>query len=143
MKKITIFAFAVILCFYLFPGAERSASASDEKHPIDAEVERRIEADYTTSSMLEAIQYGYEEWDKLLNKNYKALMQKMSKEQQEKLRASQREWIKFRDLEFDFNKDFFSDMGSLGRVTGLSLISDFVKERALFLGRYLSELEPL
>ena len=143
MKKITVFVFASILCFCLFSGMERAASAEDEKHPIDVEVERRLEADYSTAGMLDAIQYGYDEWDKLLNANYKALMEKLSKEQQEKLRASQREWIKFRDLEFKFNSDFFSDRGSLGRVEGLSFASDLVKERALTLGRYLAEFESL
>ena len=143
MKKTTVFVFAIFLCFCIFSGEIRTASA-DEQHPIDAEVEKRMEADYSTAGMLNALQYGYDEWDKLLNANYNALMKKLSKKQQEKLRASQREWIKFRDLEFEFNRGFFSDdRGSLGRVSGMSFMRDFVKERALTLGYYLAEFESL
>jgi uncharacterized protein YecT (DUF1311 family) len=120
-----------------------TAFAEDEKHPIDIEVEKRMGGSYNTVNMLEALQYGYDEWDKLLNKNYNALMKELNEEQQAKLRASQREWIKFRDLEFEFSSDFFADKGSLGRVNDLSFASGFVKERALALGRYLAECESL
>jgi len=42
-----------------------------------------------------------EELDKMLNKNYQALMKKLSKENQGKLRLAQRKWITYRDAEDD------------------------------------------
>jgi uncharacterized protein YecT (DUF1311 family) len=48
------------------------------------------------------------EWDKELNKNYQALMKRLKKDEQAKLKASQRQWIKYRDAEFDFNGKFWS-----------------------------------
>ena len=148
MKKTTAFALAVILCFCLFSGAERAASAAYEKegereskHPLDLELERRINADPSTAGMVEAYAQAIADWDKLLNVNYNALMKNLSREQQDKLRASQREWIKYRDLEFDFNRDFHADLG--GTIQGVNILAfqcSFVRERALALGAYLEEL---
>ena len=140
MKK--IFVFSAILFFCFFSGAERVASAydNDRNHPIDLEFQKRMDADSSTVGMIEASVYAEEEWDKLLNKNYAALMKKLSKAQQGKLRASQREWIKYRDLEFDFNSSFWSGFdGTMYRVFPYSFRSDFVRERALQLGQYLEE----
>jgi uncharacterized protein YecT (DUF1311 family) len=100
-----------------------------------------MDADPSTPGMVEAYAWAEDEWDKLLNENYKALMKKLSKENQEKLRASQREWIKYRDLEFEFSGNFYLSFdGTLYRVIYAGLRTDFVRERALQLGSYL-ELE--
>ena len=120
-----------------------AAFAEDEKkHPIELELERKLSTANTTFDMLEAFGWAAKEWDKLLNENYKALMQELSKERQEQLRASQREWVKYRDLEFAFNENFHYDFG--GTIAGLNVIAfqcDFVRERALALGSYLKSNE--
>ena len=142
MKKITIFLFAAVLCFCLFSYAESMAAENEKKHPIDLELEKRLSTANTTFEMSEAFGWAAKEWDKLLNVNYKALMQKLSKKRQEQLRAAQREWVKYRDLEFTFNADYNSDYG--GTIAGLNVIAfqcDFVRERALALGNYLKSYE--
>jgi uncharacterized protein YecT (DUF1311 family) len=71
-------------------------------------------------------------------------MKKLSKEQQAQLRASQREWIKYRDLEYTFNANFYASFG--GTTQGLNIMAyqcSFVRERALALGAYLEELEGI
>ena len=155
MKKTILFALAVILCFCLFPNAEMMAEAafveesngeqeSANKHPIDLELEKRLGDAVTTIDMIEAFKETLADWDKLLNVNYNALMKKLSKEQQAKLRASQREWIKFRDLEFAFNADFNAGLG--GTIRGVDILAfqgSFVRERALALGAYLEELQGM
>ena len=112
-----------------------------EKHPIDVEFEKRIDADPSTSGMMEASRWGENEWDKLLNENYKSLMKKLDKEAQTRLKNSQREWIKFRDLEFEFNGKLYAEFdGSMYRTVTAGFRMDFVRERALRLGYYLDDL---
>jgi len=142
MKKIVLFVFAVVLCICFFSGV--SAYAEDEKHPIDSELEKRLEVADTTVDMMEAYAQTAADWDKLLNENYNALMETLSGEQQERLRASQREWIKFRDLEFEFNANFWDDLG--GTMWGIFpyvFQSDFIRARALQLGALINPLEGL
>jgi uncharacterized protein YecT (DUF1311 family) len=134
------------LCF--FAGIERVASAADRvygtihKHSIDIEMDRMIEDDGSTFGEKEAYQWAVQEWDKLLNENYNALMKKFTKEEQDKLRASQREWIKYRDLEFAFNSTYWSGYsGSMYQVFPLGYKYLFVRERALRLGYYLEDLD--
>jgi len=143
MKRTTIFVYAVILCFCLLAGMERVALAYVviEKHPIDIEMERMLEENPSTAGLWPAYEYAMKEWDKLLNENYNALMKKLTKVEQEKLRASQREWIKYRDLEFAFNETYWSGFKGtmyVGNSTAYQWM--FVRERALRLGYYLEDL---
>ena len=143
MKKITISIFAVVLCFCLFSGMERAASAYVvvEKHPIDIEMERMLEEDSSTAGIWLAYEFAMKEWDKLLNENYRALMQKLSQEEQNKLRAAQREWIKYRDLEFAFNETYWDGFHGTMYITRSTAYQwMFVRERALRLGYYLEDL---
>jgi len=134
-----LFVAAVIaVCFYV------SAVCAYEEikiHPIDIALEKKIDADPTTAGMMEAYQWACEEWDKLLNQNYNALLKKLDKENQERLRASQREWIKYRDLEFVFNENYWGSFeGTMYRAFPYAFQSDFIRERALRLGYYLEDL---
>ena len=145
MKRLVITVMSVFVLFAL-TGCSYTAYGSEEAqtHPLDVKVREKFDAAVTTLDMVEAAQYAGEEWDKLLNENYRALMQKLNKEQQEQLRASQREWIKFRDLEFKFDASFHSDRGgTIASINIASFESNFVRQRALELGHYLDYLEGL
>lgn len=89
-----------------------------EKHPIDVEFEKRIDADPSTSGMMEASRWGENEWDKLLNENYKSLMKKLDKEAQTRLKNSQREWISFAIWSSSSTESFMQS--STVRCTALS-----------------------
>ena len=143
MKKIKIFTFALILCFCLFPAAGTASAYTEvEKHPIDIALEKKIDADPSTFGTMEAYEWAIGEWDKLLNANYNGLMKKLDKEDQERLRASQREWVKYRDLEFRFNSEFWGTFqGTMYISFPLAYQSNFVRERALRLGYYLEDLK--
>ena len=154
MKKITVLLFAAALCFCLFSCAERMAGAAfveadedeqESKHPIEIEIEKRIEdSGYSTIGTVEAYEYGAKEWDKLLNKNYQELMKRLSKEEQEALRASQREWIKHRDLEFAFNGKYWAKFeGTMYTPFPYAFQCNFVRDRALRLGYYLEDLNDM
>jgi uncharacterized protein YecT (DUF1311 family) len=143
MQNFKKFVLAVCVLMVAFACANL-AFADDEapKHPIDAELEERIDADSSTVGMIEACQWAEGEWDKLLNENYQALMKKLDKKNQAVLKASQREWIKFRDLEFEFIGSFYGGMdGTIFLTIAAGGRADFVRERALKLGGYLSSLE--
>jgi len=118
------------------------ATAGVDKRPIDIELEKKINADSSTYGMLDAYKWAEGEWDKELNKNYQALMKRLKKDEQAKLKASQRQWIKYRDAEFDFNGKFWSSFDGTARtVFASSFRSDFVRDRALQLGYYLADLD--
>lgn len=143
MKKIITFLLGVTFVAALSLNATTAAAANDEaeKHPIDAALEKKIDADSSTAGMIAASQWAEKEWDKLLNANYKALMKKLDKKSQEKLRNSQREWVKFRDLEFEFNGNFYGGFdGTMYLVFPAGFRANFVRERALRLGAYLEQV---
>jgi uncharacterized protein YecT (DUF1311 family) len=134
-------AFIAAFVFVSLFEAPASLAAEGGKHPIDVELEKKIDADSSTAGMIKASRWAEGEWDKLLNKNYQALMKRLSKEEQTQLKASQREWIKFRDAEFDFNENFWGGFdGTMYRVFSPSFRSDFVRGRAIQLGSYLNDL---
>ena len=148
MKKLIIVFSQVllvlaVLCFCFIPNVEKAAFAYTlvEKHPIDIEMQRMLDEDSSTAGLWPAFDYALKEWDKLLNENYNALMKKLPKDEQGKLRASQREWIKYRDLEFDFNDNYWSKFRGtmyMGNPKGYQI--RFIRERALRLGYYLEDL---
>ena len=145
MKRLVIIVMSVFVLFAL-TGCPDTAYGNEEAktHPLDVKLREKFEAAVTTSDMVEAALDAVKEWDKLLNENYRALMQKLDKGQQDQLRASQREWIKFRDLEFEFNASFHFDLG--GTIASINIASfkwNFVRRRALELGHYLDYLEGL
>ena len=141
MKKYLMFLIFTAVFMGYFNINEVYAYEEVKNHPLDIALEKRLNDAPSTAGMMEAYEWACKEWDKLLNANYKALMSKLDKENQERLRASQREWIKYRDLEFDFNGNYLGSFeGTMYRIFPYSYQSDFVRERALRLGYYLEDL---
>jgi len=66
---------------------------------VEAMLSAKLDIDYTTYSMIEAIYEAEKEYDRLLNKYYHILLKKLEPEDQESLKQVQRDWIKFRDSE--------------------------------------------
>ena len=56
---------------------------------------------------------AYETADGTLNKVYKELLAQLDKESQEKLKASQRAWVLFRDAQAEFEADLEARGGSM------------------------------
>jgi uncharacterized protein YecT (DUF1311 family) len=136
------FSVAFVIFAAVFATPSFASDEEREKHPIEVELEKKIDADPSTAGMIEACRWAEGEWDKLLNKNYQALMKRLGKDEQAKLKAAQLEWIKFRDADFAFNGKFWSGFdGSMFRLNSPSDRADFVRDRALRLGRYLSDLD--
>jgi uncharacterized protein YecT (DUF1311 family) len=102
----------------------------------------RIEIDYSTSGMVQAIYDAEVEYDKLLNKYYQLLVKKLNDADKEILKQSQRNWIQFRDSERNFNneisKDEYSGGGTMQRIIVSSGYLEITKKRVFELYSYLT-----
>ncbi|MCL1966663.1 MAG: LprI family protein, partial [Fibromonadales bacterium] len=136
--------------FVIKAGAEKTASEpqaakavaakEDKKHPIDIQYDKCMGEDAapTTQSMTDCSAEAEKDWDSEHNKNYKALMAKLGKPEQEKLKLAQRKWIEYRDLAFDFTADYYERNGGTMQRISISINRmDFFRERALALKAYL------
>lgn len=71
------------------------------KHHIDSYLEACINADSTTAGMVNCTNQAYSLWDKELNIKYTNLMSALAPTDKQALRNAQRQWIAFRDAEFE------------------------------------------
>ena len=109
------------------------------KHPIDQQLEdcHSIGKNQTTHGMIACEEAARAAWDVELNKNYKLLMAKLTAPEQEKLRASQRQWLLYRDKELDFSGQMFYNMdGTMWLVVAAGRRTEIVRSRALELKDY-------
>jgi uncharacterized protein YecT (DUF1311 family) len=76
--------------------------------------------------------------DDELNNAYKILMSKLEKPQQQQLKTAQRNWIKFRDAEFDFidNNWTRQEFGSSAGLSRGAYRSSIIRDRVLQLLNY-------
>lgn len=105
---------------------------------------RQLDADQTTFGMNRAT-YDYEtELDVLLNKYYTLLLKKMTKEDRELLRESQRNWIKFRDserkLSAQLTMDNYSGGGTIQTMIHSSRVAEITEDRLFEIVNYLQRL---
>ncbi len=139
MKLLTITGLFLIL----LPNFTFGQESETEKHPIDIKVEDclAIGSNQTTVGTINCIQTAMEEWDAELNKYYKLLMNTLNTDEQEKLRAAQRQWITFRDKEFEFIETMYENMdGTMWKIVAADSRNSFVKQRALELISYYDTL---
>lgn len=77
---------------------------------IKQKIKMQLDIDYSTSGMVRSTEESTRSYDRLLNKYYQKLIQRLESEDKEVLRRSQRNWIKFRDSEIKLN-DLVSSWG--------------------------------
>jgi uncharacterized protein YecT (DUF1311 family) len=113
------------------------------KHPIDLKTEQclSIDSNQSTFGMINCIRTAMEEWDAELNKYYNLLMDTLSIDEQEKLRAAQRKWLEFRDKEFVFIETMHGNMeGTMWKIVEADSHNNIVRKRALELTSYYNTL---
>lgn len=117
---------------------------AQEKHQIDIELEKclSIDSNQTTVGMSNCVYDAEIKWDKELNKYYKLLMDTLNRESRQSLQLSQRQWIEYRDKEFEFIYSFYlSEMqGTMWENVASNQRMEFVKHRALELKQYYENL---
>ena len=82
----------------------------------------------------------YEQFlDKELNKTYKLVLAKLSAEQQAKIKVSQRNWLKYRDSEFDFIAENWAtkNFGSSAVLSRGAYRTTIIRDRVTLLLNYL------
>ena len=81
----------------------------------------KLDIDFTTIGMIEAMYDAEKKYDKLLNKYYKILMDMLEEEDKETLRTSQRNWITFRDSEKNvaamLTQEHYTGGGTMHNIT--------------------------
>jgi uncharacterized protein YecT (DUF1311 family) len=80
----------------------------------------------------------YEREDTRLNKTYKELVAKLEQDHREKLKEIQLAWIKYRDLQCDFDSSMYEG-GSMYPMVRSSCLSQMTKQRNKDLKAMLEE----
>jgi uncharacterized protein YecT (DUF1311 family) len=114
--------------------------AQDQKNPIDKQLDSCLNnpAASSTVAQTQCIASAGAAWDHELNETYQKLLKSLDPASQTSLRASQRQWLAFRDAERQFQVGPWSaDQGSLAAVS-LGLVNvDILRNRVLTLREYL------
>lgn len=132
----------VLLAVALMVGPTGLAQAEEARqavsqHPIDVWLQAAIEKDSSTAGMRDATNSAREMWDKEMNASYARLMRSLSPDQQQALRASQRNWLAFRDSEAEvISRLVAAREGTMFQLMATGLGMDIVKSRANELRSY-------
>ncbi|MDL2215358.1 DUF1311 domain-containing protein [Dysgonomonas sp. OttesenSCG-928-M03] len=110
---------------------------------IEQKVQAMIDNDYSTAGMVHAMVVMEEDYDKLLNKYYKMLLDKMkTQEDKNVLIETQRNWIKFRDSEikliYTISRDTYTGGGTMWRLVSASSVAELTKQRLIEIYNYLT-----
>lgn len=130
----------VSVCFVLIATVTIYAQDTEEKHKIDIELENCLndEFNHTTVAMMYCIDDALNAWDEELNRVYKELMTFLSTDQKNVLRSAQKEWIKFRDLEYNNINSIYDFEGTMWGQVRLMKMLNIVKDRTMTLSDYLN-----
>ncbi len=112
-----------------------------KKQPIEMLLDQclAIEANQTTLGMAECNRAARDRWDRELNRVYKQLMASLDEDAREALRDSQRQWIRFRDLQIQAIGAIYygPDSGAIGRIQAAQQVMELTRTQALRLQTYL------
>ena len=139
MKTLTII-------FLLLLSPSITFAQDTQTQPIDKALGVCTEKDPSTAGMVNCIDLAYKQWDKELNKNYLALMRKLSPANKATLKTTQLNWIAFRDTEFKLIDSIYDKLeGTMYIPMRLDQKLQFIRHRTLALSSHLdllSESEP-
>ena len=118
------------------------ARAEDDADPIDDTLSQCMDSPdgQSTQGMVECLDAAYKSWDQALNDAYSQEIQTLEPKERDLLKASQRQWITYRDAERAFLAALETDsQGTIWRITTNQAMVDMVKARVLLLRSYLPE----
>jgi uncharacterized protein YecT (DUF1311 family) len=131
------------LAFLIFMPLIAFSQATTHEHPIDKLFAACLDSaeNQTTIGMSACAVRAREAWDKELNKNYKLVMSKLSKEGQEKLKQAQRNWIAYRDKELELCYSLYGGLqGTIWSNVSANRQADITRTRALELKAYFDDV---
>lgn len=131
---------ALLIAFYLVAGNVHAGAYcdGDKPDPIDVKLERELKnAGGVTSAIREAQGHAYEAWDNRLNTAYRALQTRVSDADRKLLIQTQREWLKFREMHFQFlwSQSMLGNEGTIGPIVLGDWSRDMLKQRVCELER--------
>lgn len=138
MKKLISLLF-IFLSVSIF-----SQNKNQQENFIDIEESKCFDKqDISNAEMRKCTIKARESWDKELNKFYNLLASKLPKDAFEILKASQKEWIIYRDKEFKFITKFYFEVkeGTMWYNIAENKKKEIVKNRALELQMYFQNLD--
>ena len=136
-----LLAASLVLFLAAAPTFAEDEGGGEETDPIDAALSQCLDAPdgQSTQGMVECLSAAYQSWDAALNEEYRSLMDSLEPAQKDALKASQRQWIAYRDSEQKFLRSLVTpDAGTIIRVTTNQAMVDMVKARVLLLRSYSS-----
>lgn len=93
--------------------------------------------DRSTAGELACLQAAHIAWDKALNTSYQTLLQSLPKAQKAALQQAQREWLAFRNAEWEsLDKRYAAKDGAIYHVFHAVKRMELTKQRALQLHEY-------
>lgn len=130
----------IIIGLLLIASTSVYAQTQSTEHPIDQRISACKTAKPTTLGLMECDFKGYEEWTEEMERLYDVLMRQLSAKEQENLKEQQIAWLKMRDLQLEFNNQFYEGRGHTGLLMIASSKTDFSRRRALDFQTYLDIL---
>lgn len=121
-------------------------SQEKKTHKIDLELKNCLakEENKSTAAMSQCLYDALDNWDLELNATYKILQTKLNSNAKEKLKDSQRQWIKFRDKEVEFiNETYGKADGTMWRVIKIDKILEITRNRTEELQLLLVDLNKM
>jgi uncharacterized protein YecT (DUF1311 family) len=110
-----------------------TANEIADQHPIEAELLRCMETPegMSTQGMRHCIDQANSAWDKELNRIWTELMAELAPAAKQQLRLSQRQWLAFRDAEYEALDSAYGAMsGSMFQPMHAEAIANVTRDRA-------------
>lgn len=113
-------------------------SFSQVNDSIELKFKKCLDDSLSTAGMCNCTIQAMDSWDKELNKNYNLLMKSLSQPNKEFLKSAQKEWILYRDKEFELiNRIYYTELqGTMYYPMAWNSKLEIVKKRALELKDY-------
>lgn len=136
MNKKILF-FVIVLLFI-----SAKLFSQESVHPIDKYLDSCMEKDYSTFGMVKCTEEAIQMWDDELNKYYKLLMKILDEESAKTLKASEIQWIEFKEKEMKNIEQIYSKMeGTMYIPMKYYAKMEVIKTRALQLANFYDLLK--
>jgi uncharacterized protein YecT (DUF1311 family) len=132
----------LLLTAALAPHVLAAEPVATPRHPIDRQLAACVERDYSTAGMTNCAYEAQEAWDQELNTRYAQLLASLPAAEADALRAAQRQWLAFRDAEYDLIDAVFGQLeGTMWIPVRVSHRSSLTEKRARDLAYYQAILD--
>ncbi len=100
---------------------------------VEAALSKRLNQDYSTLGMVSALGQAYHDYDVLLNKYYKLIMNNLSESDKVVFRQAQRSWLAYRDAERTFiytlSDEKYTGGGTIQKIITADIDLEMIRKR--------------